>query len=75
MATDTYKLRLKFEAEDGSIVSYFIPNADPDALATDVDALMDTFITSNPFPVKQGDLVGKKEATIITTTENAISLQ
>ncbi|MBM7600145.1 hypothetical protein JOC34_002536 [Virgibacillus halotolerans] len=68
------KIELKFENEDGKIVTYALDNpvepVDPD----EVNAAMDEIIAQNAFTSSGGDLVAKKSARIVENIVEEIEL-
>lgn len=68
------KIELKFENEDGKIVTYALDNpvepVDPD----EVNAAMDEIIAQDAFTSGGGDLVAKKSARIVENIVEEIEL-
>ncbi|ASN04148.1 DUF2922 domain-containing protein [Virgibacillus necropolis] len=59
------KLELKFENQDGKVVTYTLDNPVEPVDAVAVQAAMDGIITQNAFTSSGGDLVAKKSARIV----------
>ncbi|WP_430790387.1 DUF2922 domain-containing protein [Virgibacillus flavescens] len=59
------KLEMKFENEDGKVVTYTLDNPIEPVDTAAVEAAMDEIITQNAFTSSGGDLVAKKSARIV----------
>ncbi|MFD2044499.1 DUF2922 domain-containing protein [Ornithinibacillus salinisoli] len=59
------KLELKFENEDGKIVTYSLDNPVEPVNPTEVEAAMDEIISQNAFTSSGGNLVAKKSARVV----------
>ncbi|ASN04211.1 DUF2922 domain-containing protein [Virgibacillus necropolis] len=59
------KLELKFENQDGKVVTYTLDNPVEPVDAIAVQTAMDEIITQNAFTSSGGDLVAKKSARIV----------
>ncbi|WP_047982612.1 DUF2922 domain-containing protein [Ornithinibacillus contaminans] len=59
------KLELKFENEDGKVVTYTLDNPIEPVDPTAVDAAMDEILSQNAFTTSGGNLVAKKSARVV----------
>lgn len=67
------KIELKFENEEGHVVTYSLDDpAEPDEAA--VNEAMDAIVSANVFSSSGGDIVTKKEARIVDRTVTDIPL-
>jgi hypothetical protein len=68
------KIELKFENEDGKIVTYALENPVEPVDPAKVGAAMDEIITQNAFTSGGGDLIAKKSARIVENIVEEIDL-
>ncbi|SES88851.1 Protein of unknown function [Oceanobacillus limi] len=68
------KLELKFENEDGKIVTYSLDKPIEPVDSDQVNAAMDEIILQNPFTSSGGDLVTKKSARVVERIVQEIEL-
>lgn len=76
-----HKLTLKFTtAEDGKYFSLSIDNVkqdvngQPSITEAEVNSLMDLIIQKKIFSTKTGDITGKKDAKLVTTSSESFQL-
>lgn len=68
------KIELKFENEDGKIVTYALDNPVEPVDPEEVNAVMDEIIAQDAFTSTGGDLVGKKSARIVENIVEEIEM-
>ncbi|WP_067730630.1 DUF2922 domain-containing protein [Oceanobacillus damuensis] len=68
------KLELKFENQDGKIVTYSLDQPVEPVNPATVNAAMDEIIAQNAFTSTGGDLVTKKSARLVERTVEEIDL-
>ncbi|MHA6250708.1 DUF2922 domain-containing protein [Oceanobacillus sp. CAU 1775] len=59
------KLEMRFENQEGRVVTYSLDYPLEDLDATSVNAVMDQVIEENVFTSSGGDLVGKRSARVV----------
>lgn len=59
------KLELKFENEDGKVVTYSLDNPTEPVDPAAIDAAMDEILSQNVFATSGGNLVTKKSARVV----------
>lgn len=68
------KLELKFENEDGKVVTYSVDNPIEPVDPANVESAMDVILAQNAFTTSGGNLVAKKSARIVDRTVQEIEL-
>lgn len=68
------QIELKFENEDGKVVTYALDNPVEPVDPAAVSAAMDVIIAQNAFTSSGGDLVAKKSARIVERYAEEIEL-
>lgn len=68
------KIELKFENEDGKIVTYALDHPIEPVDPVEVNAVMDEIILQNAFTSTGGDLVAKKSARIVENVVEEIEM-
>jgi Protein of unknown function (DUF2922) len=68
------KLELKFENEDGKVVTYSVDNPIEPVDPATVGSAMDEILTQNAFTTSGGNLVAKKSARVVERIVQDIEL-
>ncbi len=66
-------LRLVFRNASDRTVAINIPDPDPELLALDVEAVMDSIITRNVFSTTGGDITSKVRSEVVARTVDVLA--
>lgn len=66
-------LQMIFSNAEGRNSTISVTDPDPEIIAAEVEAVMDSIITKNVFQTTGGDIVGKVRAQVVSRTVDVLS--
>lgn len=67
--------KLNFNTDKETTFSLRVPNADESVESSTINDIMDNFISLNAFVLEEGNLISKKSASLVTTTNTPFAVK